>query len=173
MKISKKYLYFGLLPTFLLLANCNDNSSSSYPKTNEDRRKDERGKLTGDGLSLFGNGSDDNSSSNTGIGINAILWRATLDSLAFMPLNHADPFGGIIITDWYEDPKHPNERYKINAYILDKELRADAIKIAPFKQYKSSTGQWTDAAVDNKLARDLENAILTRARELKVKQIKN
>src|SRR5579862_8835017 len=69
------------------------------------------------------------------LGVNSYLWRATLDTLSFMPLVSADPFGGVIITDWYEDPKTPGERFKVNALILDKSLRADGVRITVFKQF--------------------------------------
>ena len=104
------------------------------------------------------------------IGVNIFLWRATLDTLSFMPIASADPFGGVVITDWYEDPKTTGERFKVNAIILDKTLRADGIKITLFKQ-KFARGVWRDQEVDNKLARSLEDTILTRARQLRVAQL--
>jgi hypothetical protein len=102
-----------------------------------------------------------------GIGVNAFLWRATLDTFAFMPLSSADPFGGVIITDWYQPPETPGERFKTNVYILDKTLRADGIRVALFRQTQDRSGSWIDASVDPKTASDLENAILTRARQLR------
>jgi hypothetical protein len=107
-------------------------------------------------------------SGNVGIGINAYLWRASLETLSFMPLHSADPFGGVIITDWYAPPESPNERFKMSVYITDRELRADAIRVSVFRQVKN--GDWADAAVNAKTAFDLENAILTRARELRAAQ---
>ena len=100
-------------------------------------------------------------------GVNAFLWRATLDTIAFMPLASADPQGGIIITDWYSSPSIPNERFKLTAYILDTRLRADGVNVSVFKQVQGESG-WQDAATDPDTAIQLENAILTRARELKV-----
>lgn len=133
----------------------------------DDTVKESRGKITGeDGWSIFG-GKDKDSSSGGTIGVNSYLWRATLDTISFMPLTSADPFGGTIITDWYEDPATPGERFKVNALILDKTLRADGIRIQLFKQ-KLLKGAWRDQAVDSKLPRTLEDTILTRARELKV-----
>jgi hypothetical protein len=102
-----------------------------------------------------------------GIGINAYLWRASLETLSFMPLASADPFGGVIITDWYAPPESPNERFKMSVYITDRELHADGIRVAVFRQVKTATSDWTDAAIATKTATDLENAILTRARELR------
>jgi hypothetical protein len=82
----------------------------------------------------------------------------------------ADPFGGVIITDWYEDPKTQGERFKVNVLILDKTLRADGVKITVFKQVMDK-GAWRDKKVDDKLARTLEDTILTRARQLRVSQL--
>lgn len=101
------------------------------------------------------------------IGVNAILWRASLDTVSFMPLASADPFGGVIITDWYSNPETPNERFKLTIYILDKRLRADAIRVSFFRQVKKG-GRWIDAQVAAASARSIEDQILTRARQLRI-----
>ncbi|MDZ4110837.1 MAG: DUF3576 domain-containing protein [Brevundimonas sp.] len=101
-----------------------------------------------------------------GIGVNAYLWRASLDTLSFMPLESADPWGGVINYDWYSDPAAPNERFKATVFILDTRLRADALNVAVVKQVRGADGQWTAAPVDPQTETDLENAILTRARQL-------
>ncbi|KAF0225561.1 MAG: hypothetical protein FD176_247 [Rhodospirillaceae bacterium] len=103
-----------------------------------------------------------------GIGVNSFLWRASLDTLGFMPIASADPFGGTIITDWYQLPESPNERFKLNVFILDRALRADGVKVSVFKQARDSMGQWVDIRVEPKMATDMENAILTRARQLRI-----
>ena len=99
------------------------------------------------------------------MGVNEFLWRASLETLNFMPLSEIDPFGGVIITDWYANPELPNERFKANVYILDTRLRADALKVSIFKQTRNGAG-WVDAKTDADTARTIENSILTRAREL-------
>jgi len=99
------------------------------------------------------------------MGVNSYLWRASLETLDFMPLDQVDPFGGVIVTDWYANPELPNERFKANVYILDTNLRADALKTAIFKQVRNG-GTWVEASMDNDTSRQIENAILTRAREL-------
>jgi len=101
------------------------------------------------------------------VGVNSYLWHATLDTLSFMPLASADPFGGVIITEWYSPPSDLNERLKVTIYILDRRLRADGIKIAVFRQVRSNEG-WVDSAVNADTATKLEDAILTRARELRL-----
>ncbi|MGE5503328.1 MAG: DUF3576 domain-containing protein [Actinomycetota bacterium] len=110
----------------------------------------------------------DGDGSGGGIGVNAFLWRASLDTIGFMPVTTADAFGGTIITDWYQMPEVAGERYKVNIFILDRSLRADGVKVSVFKQVRDATGQWSDARVDPKMAVDLENSILTRARQLRV-----
>ncbi len=106
-----------------------------------------------------------------GIGVNAYLWRATLDTLAFMPLGSADPFGGVVITDWYVNPEKADERFKATVYILDTRLRADGLNVNVFKQIKGADGQWTDAAVTPQTSVDIENAILTRARQIRLSNL--
>lgn len=123
----------------------------------------------GDG-GLFGRSSNNNQGGGGGIGVNNFLWRASLDSISFMPLASADPFGGVIVTDWHSLPEAPNERFKVNVFILGRELRADGIKAAVFKQRREANGNWVDMAVDDGTTARLEEAILTRARELRLAQ---
>lgn len=159
------------ITSILIISACSAIDSKA-PSTNsvEEQRREDRGKLTGDeGISFGGGKRKDDASSASPLGVNSYLWRATLDTLSFMPLASADPFGGVIITDWYEE-KELSQRYKINALILDKTLRADGIKITLFKQSLDKTGKWRDIKSDPADARKIEDTILTRARELKIRQ---
>jgi len=106
------------------------------------------------------------------IGVNSYLWRATLDTLAFMPLASADPYGGIIITDWYSAPEKPDERFKCTVYILDTRLRGDGLKVTVFKEVSNGQGGWTPSQVSDQTSIDIENAILTRARQLRLSNLK-
>ena len=106
------------------------------------------------------------------IGVNSYLWRATLDTLAFMPLQSADPYGGIVITDWYANPEKPDERFKATAYILDTRLRADGLNVTVFKQTRDAAGGWIDAPVTAQTETDIENAILTKARQLRLSNLR-
>jgi hypothetical protein len=122
------------------------------------------------GLSLFGGSrSSSGTEGGVGIGVNSFLWRASLDTIAFMPLSSADPFGGVIITDWFSPANTPNERFKVNVYILDRALRADGVKVAVFKQVRQGDG-WADSTVSTETPVNLENAILARARQLRIDQ---
>lgn len=102
----------------------------------------------------------------TTIGVNSYLWRASLDSLSFMPLLQADSSGGVIITDWYANPSNPNERMKVTVSILDQDLRADALRVAASRQVAQGGG-WVDAPVQAATVQKLEEIILTRARDLR------
>ena len=108
----------------------------------------------------------------TAIGVNAYLWRATLDTLAFMPLASADPYGGVVITDWYANPDKPDERFKATVYILDSRLRADGLNVTIFKQVRDASGAWKDASAAGQTETDIENSILTRARQLRLSNIR-
>lgn len=121
------------------------------------------------GLSILGRKSDDNSGT-TGLGVNSFLWRASLDTISFMPLASADPFGGTIITDWYSPADTPNERFKLNVFILDKQLRSDGVSVKVFRQALKS-GSWRDITATDTTARQLEEAILMRARQMRVDQM--
>jgi Domain of unknown function (DUF3576) len=102
----------------------------------------------------------------TTIGVNSYLWRASLDALSFMPLLQADSAGGVIITDWYANPGNAGERMKVTVSILDRDLRADALRVAASRQV-SQGGTWVDAPVQAATVQKLEEVILTRARDLR------
>tara|TARA_B100000676_G_C17841463_1_gene713159 strand:+ start:362 stop:925 length:564 start_codon:yes stop_codon:yes gene_type:complete len=127
------------------------------------------GILDGLGVPLVGAPSTRTSGGggSAGIGVNTFLWRASLDTVAFMPLSSVDPFGGVIITDWYSPPEVPSERFKMTVYILDRQLRADGVKVSVFRQQLASGNRWVDSSVGIGTATELENAILTRARQLR------
>ncbi len=120
-----------------------------------------------DGMELFGGKGKKDDDGSTGIGVNSFLWRASLDTVSFMPLASADPFGGVIITDWYSAPEKPDERFKLNVFILDKQLVSNGVGVKTFRQVKSG-GTWKDSTVADDTGRQLEDAILTRARQLRV-----
>jgi hypothetical protein len=169
---------FALLFSLVWLSACSMDDLGTAPgeervtgsQSHKLERRDARGKMTGeDGITLFGGGASnkDDATGKSGIAVSSYLWRATLDTLSFMPIASADPFGGVILTDWYEAPEARGERVKVNALILSKTLRADGIKLSVFKQ-KLEGGTWRDQPTDTLLARKLEDAVLTRARELKI-----
>lgn len=104
-------------------------------------------------------------------GVNRYLWRASLDTLSFLPIESADPFGGIIMYDWMAFEDAPDERVKATVFILDTRLRADGVKVSVFRQVRGDSGEWADAEVNGSTAIQLENRILTRARNIKAGEL--
>ncbi|UAK24325.1 DUF3576 domain-containing protein [Sphingomonas nostoxanthinifaciens] len=102
----------------------------------------------------------------TQIGVNAYLWRASLDTLSFMSIAQTDSNGGVIVTNWYVNPRVPTERMKVSVTILDQDLRADAVRVAAARQILQN-GQWVDAAVQAATDAKLEEVILQKARDLR------
>lgn len=117
-------------------------------------------------LGLGSDGSAPAVTSTPSISVNGYLWRATLDTMSFMPLITADPWGGVINYDWYTNAETPNERFKATVFILDSRLRADALNVAITKEVRDANGQWVVQPISPQTETDLENAILTRARQL-------
>jgi hypothetical protein len=161
------------LAAIVALGGCGavETSPDSYrnPRVDPDAQAAQRGSVFGtDGLNILGGKKTDQGGGGVGIGVNSFLWRASLDTLAFMPLSSADPFGGVIITDWYSPPESPDERFKVNIFILDRQLRSDGVRAAVFHQHHEATGAWADTSVAAATQTDLENAILTRARQLRI-----
>jgi hypothetical protein len=127
------------------------------------------GSIGGDqGLLTLGNSKagGDAGAGGGGLGVNAYLWRGALDTLGFMPLASADPFGGVIITDWYTPVGGSGERFKATAYILGRQLRSDGIRVAIFRQVLEN-GQWVDAPVNPGTTSEIEDKVLARARQLR------
>jgi len=121
----------------------------------------------------FGSSADDHvrhsdiaASQVTTIGVNAYLWRAALETLSFAPLAQTDSNGGVIVTEWYANPQNPSERVKVTAVILDRDLRADALRVTAARQVLQN-GQWVDAPVTAATVQRLEDIILTKARDLR------
>jgi hypothetical protein len=166
-----------LLAACGVLVGCNLGGEARYPTerpkgSTKPVYDDERETIWGPGgLSLGGTDRSEGEAAGVGIGVNSFLWRASLDTVSFMPLVSADPFGGVIITDWYSPPQSPDERFKVNVYILGRALRADGVRASVFRQQRDGAAGWLDAPVAANTATDLENAILTRARQMRVAQL--
>lgn len=101
------------------------------------------------------------------IGVNSYLWRASLETLSFMPPLQTDSNGGVIVTDWYSNPRNPAERVKVSVAILDQDLRADALRVMVARQVAVSSGNWVEAPVQAATVQKLEDIILTKARDLR------
>ena len=180
MTIRKLVGIAAVMGALMTLSSCDTvQSEADYPRDRAPGEidtggnysdSDRQGSLFGpNGItSIFGDdGNKGDGGGGGGIGVNAYLWRASLDTLAFMPLASADPFGGVIITDWYAPPETPAERFKMNVYILGGQLRSDGVRVAVFRQTRDRSGTWLDSRVEQATNTQLENQILVHARELR------
>ena len=104
--------------------------------------------------------------STGGLPVNALLWRASLDIVSSIPIDDVDTYGGTIVTEWYSLVDSPNERIKMAFFVLDMELRSDAIRVKVYVQ-RQENGVWVDSGTDSALGRKLEELVLTRAREIR------
>ncbi|MBV8458679.1 MAG: DUF3576 domain-containing protein [Acetobacteraceae bacterium] len=160
------------IPLLLALTSCGGDSPAVRGVSSSEYNVGQtggagQGKIGGDSglLSLLGPGSK-GPEEGAALGVNAYLWRGALDTLSFMPLASADPFGGVIITDWYQPPASDGERFKATVYILGRQLRSDGIRVSIFRQVYRD-GQWVDADVSPQTVADIENKVLERARDLR------
>ncbi len=168
-----RYTSLLLLCSLGLVACSGVDKEARYP-TGMDRDGLDQGDIYSEKQSIFGEGGlsilggdDKRDGGPDAITVNSYLWRASLDTVSFMPLTNVDPFGGVILTDWYSDESKPDERYKLNVFVIGSQLRSDAIKVSAFQQ-KKKRGKWVDIAVDETIATRIEDAILTRARQVRV-----
>ena len=170
-----RFVFIALICVTLSACGTTVESEAKYPtgadraSTGDDIYAKPDSIFGGDGINLFG-GDKKGEAGATGMTVNSYLWRASLDTVSFMPLASADPFGGVILTDWYEPPQSPNERFKMNVFILDRELRSDAVKVKLFRQVKKGS-TWRDSQASEETALKLEETILTRARQARVAQM--
>ncbi len=158
----------------LSLAGCSGDytpkDGQEAPIGRDDARKRGYGTLFGDDVMLFGSSAKKYDPSLGGSAkVNHHLWQATLDVLSFMPLASSDAAGGVLITDWYSTASKPSERLKVTVKITDRVLRADEVHVTINKEIKTGN-DWVSVTADTKVARDMEDLILTKARELKIQK---
>ena len=164
-----------------LLAGCGGGDYSAEKDTsprsgplNEYSEKDET--ILGEGgislnKVLSGDVFGDTPGEGEGIPVNKFLWQATLDTLQFLPLSSTDPFTGVIATDWGASPAQPGERFKVTAYMVRPALAASSLKVAVYREVRNESGVWVPAAVDPTTPRKIEDAILTRARQIRIAEV--
>jgi hypothetical protein len=176
---SRIFIFISLIIGGLALGACSSlpwptsgNVDTSIP---EDPRKQSTGSLIGgrdsSGISLSGL-LDPSTGGDGSLPVNAILWRASLDTVSVLPLDSVDTFGGTIITEWYAHPDDATKRIKLAIFVVDQELRSDAIQAKVYLQERRrGQSEWQDIGRDDGLATRVEDLILTRAREIRAAAI--
>jgi len=119
---------------------------------------------------MFSTKQSEQTYSSIGLPINPYLWRGSLETISFMPLAAADPFAGIIITEWYSSEDNQNQRCKLNIFIKGVELKTNNLKVNSFCQALNENGGWIDQKVNEDNNIQLENAILNQAKKIKLSQ---
>lgn len=171
MQRTLNYQKLSFLFSCLVLVGCASSKPiGDLPVGREETRKENFGKLFGPEFLVFGK-PDQHSSQIGGAGMSAnpYLWKAALETLSFMPLVSADAVGGIIVTDWHASEASRGERLKVTVQITDRQLRADAVKVLIHKEIFRD-GRWVSATSDPAIARQMEDIILSKARDLKIQQ---
>ena len=169
--MTKNTLPFLFIALSLLLQACQGGKMPDT-KSDQQRRQERFGRLFGDELLTFGKKVDPqdeiNNTNNNYTGVNSILWSASMDAVSFMPLIQADRISGTILSDWYQDPKNPQERFKIDIKITSSALRSDGFSVNLFRQEKKD-GLWEYKQVDPDDVDEIERSILNKARKLRIK----
>ncbi len=160
--VFRTYAQLALLLPVAALAGCGGGGSA---KPLADASYADPNGLTPPAI-VPGKGRNAQQEADAALQVNKYLWRGALETLQFMPFASTDPFGGVIVTDWYSPPTTTGERFKATAYVLGRQLRADGVHVTIFRQTREA-GEWTDASVSPQTATDIEGKILARARELR------
>ncbi|MFN7662753.1 MAG: DUF3576 domain-containing protein [Alphaproteobacteria bacterium] len=170
-----KHFLVILISAFLFSGNSFPYKKPVLGKGNKSSRERREDKTRGNLLNepLFTTSSSNKRNETSGIGVNTYLWKASLETLSFLPKKTVDPFGGNIITEWYSFPEVHNERLKIEVIIIGRTLSSEGVKVSIFREKKTSKGEWITAAVDSDTLLKFEETLLSRAREIKVAEEKN
>lgn len=151
----------------LVLTACGSSPKieHDYPSSSLGNSDPQMGSLFDGATTIFGGGEAQVAA--PALPVNGYMWRAALETFSFLPMQSADPVAGVIITDWYSDPVKPDERFKATIYVMDRDLRADALRVSTFRETRTNN-VWSAAEVAPQTNRRLEDAILVRARELRI-----
>lgn len=161
-------MYFlFLIIAAISMGGCNSKhvSKGELPETFEERMYSKSGHFLGEGITI--GGSREKEKSSLGIGVNSFLWQASLETISFIPIRSADPFGGIILTEWYTPQDKTGEQIKVDIAILSRTLSPDSLRVKVFRQVRKGN-DWVQASVSPDTVRSLEDTILTKARKLKI-----
>ena len=124
------------------------------------------------GGGFFGDIGKKSSGTNFEFATSNVLWRATLQSLQFLPLINADYAGGIIIYDWYSDNLNANEQIKVSIRFLNNEIRSDSIQVITQKKICDTNGKCLITQGNEIFSKNIKDSILNSARLIKIEESK-
>lgn len=168
----RKFL-LSIITLILLLQSTNTSfADSDYPKSELEKEMDDTGSLLGGEGIIFRPSKEKNTSTqSTSLNVNRYLYLATLDVLSFVALESVDSKYGVIITEWYVPQDNPNSKFKINVFIKDNVISADAIKVNAYEMTKQKN-EWENNGKKTSLSNVLEDKILRKARNLYLNETK-
>ena len=170
-----------LLVLSLILIGCNAQVERNYkdyhPEIGEDKRASKMSSIvtkSDEPIVIYSSSkSKGNTGGNEATGMaGTYIWKASLESISFMPIISSDSNGGAIFTDWYADPSSPNEQFKFNIIIVSNEIQIGSVKVTAFRQVRSG-GHWKNVAVSKDLARNVEDNIIKKAIALRARDEEN
>ena len=166
-----KFIKFFL---FFLILSCKSSTDSGIgEKTVYEPDAKKRAQMAAEkGGGLFGIIGGKDKDQEVNFKNSNVMWRATLKSLEFLPLQNVDYNGGVIIYDWYSQENNSKEQIKISVHFLNNEVRADSIKIIAHKKICDNTNKCSDTMIDQKFADSIKDSILNSARLLKIEEAK-
>ena len=174
MKIIQKYefLKFYLIIFFLFQCAKVDPITGEKILIEPDPVKKAR-KAADEGGGLFGDLKKNNKSNNFEFSSSNVLWRATLQSLEFLPLLNADYSGGVVIYDWFSENLNSKEQIKVTVRFLSNELRANSLRIVVHKKTCDENNICSIKKVEGGIADEIKDKILLIARTTRLEEEKN
>ena len=170
--MTKKINYIGIFCIFIFILQCakvdpiTGEKIIIEPNTTEKAREAAK-----KGGGLFGDIMNKNTSNTFEFSTSNVLWRATLNTLDFLPIVNADYSGGIIIYDWFSE-KTDNRSIKLSVRFLSNELKSSSIVVAGHKKVCDDMGKCFIEKLDNKFTNEIKESIITMARQTKIEDSK-
>jgi len=167
MPSNNKIVVTLLMLSIFLFSNCvkwNPVSSRDTPTNSKERAK--KNIEEGRGVSVNSMLRGRRGSSNYEFSTSNPMWRATLDTLDFIPFSTVDYSGGVVITDWYSDGTNNNESLKITVRFLSNEIQSNSLKISVHQRKCSKENNCTTKIINSKIKEELIRTILTSAARL-------
>ena len=174
----KPLIIIFLLGPFLLSSCIKEKSDPITGKSENEKfepNSDARARKYADEnpIMFFGDrGKKNNNTQNFEFAGNNVLWRATLKTLDFLPIQSVDYAGGIIIYDWYAKDGNSNEFIKVSVQFLSSDLKSDSIKIMAYKKICDNSDKCKNSPVDASFPASIKEDIIFTARSLNIEEVK-
>jgi hypothetical protein len=162
--MKNKYIFkFLIVVAFLNLLSCSTDKDPVTGKVKRYEPNVTKKVQSADGIFF---GKDKNSETTYDFATSNVLWRASLDTLSFMPLSNVSYSGGVITTDWYGSSEINKEQIKINIRFLSDKLETSSVQVTGFKKICDNANICKTIPTDQNINLPIKQKILERARKL-------